>query len=73
MHVLIAWGITAWLATMVFAYGAGARAAYWKGLAFGQHLAGREMMRVLAAEADGDDLPPASMDDLRAPKTWGPN
>lgn len=62
-----------WLASMAFAYGAGTRSGYWRGVARGQHAAGRTHMHVMAHAMYGTPLPALDPDDLDDAKKPGPN
>lgn len=64
----VLWTVVAsvcWLASIAFAYGVGARGGYWRGVARGQHVAGRQHMQVMANVLYGEEMPPIDPDELR--------
>ena len=65
--------LASWGTSILLAYGAGARAGYWRGVARGQHAAGQIHAHVMAHVLYGSPIPPTSPDDLDAAKKPGAN
>ena len=65
--------LASWGTSILLAYGAGARAGYWRGVARGQHAAGQIHAHVMAHALYGAPMPALDPDDLDDAKKSGPN